>query len=99
MAEFGDNFEKLADGEMWVNFIVLAAAYVATRGIETFAEGLTDYNIPNEVYGVLIILGANGYLDGRYREYGMAGGGVYVLDEVGKRFEIKQELEERFGGE
>lgn len=98
-SNLSNQYETLANGELWINFLVLAAAYVVTRGVETFAEGMTDFDIPNELYGVITILGANGWLAGDYRQYAMAGGGIYVLDEVGKRFEIKDELEERFGGE
>lgn len=97
-ANLSDQYETLANGEMWINFLVLAAAYIVTRGVETFAEGLTDFDIPNELYGLITILAANGSLEGETRQYAIAGGGIYVLDEVGKRFEIKQELEERFGG-
>jgi hypothetical protein len=62
-----------------------AAAAVLGNVFERFGPDL-----PNEAYGVASIAASTFALSGTDRKYAAAGGGVYIVDQLGRRFGVRQ---------
>lgn len=93
MAELTDSFEVLADGEMWVNIVVLGAGFMSGTLIKNTVEGRDLVNLPDESYGIGVVLASYFALDGDYQRFGMLGGGLYTVDKAAQRFGIKSRVE------
>lgn len=95
MADISKEVGALADADMWMDVLFLFVGFVVpTLLANTVDDRIAD--LPNEVYGLVIVVGANVLMDSRTSTTRMLslGGGLYTLDAVLDRFGIKQELDQ-----
>jgi hypothetical protein len=85
-------FGTLADAEMWEEAAAVTAGFLAPTVAQNLTNGLTDYDVPDEAYGALVVAGSQ-YSPAYSGEMAL-GGGVYVADKLLERFGLKQTIEE-----
>ncbi|MFB6087851.1 MAG: hypothetical protein ABEJ85_04960 [Haloarculaceae archaeon] len=87
-----DALDELADPEFWTQAGAVFAGFVGPTVAKNLIEPNTDYDIPDELYGVLVVAGAQ-YAPAYEREL-MLGGGLYTVDQLAIRYGLKQTIEE-----
>lgn len=85
--DFGDAFDDLVDTDFWVTAASVFVGFVAPIVLANVIEA-RGRDLPNEVYGV------GTAVVGLAMDYEMvaAGGGVYVVDSLAQRLELKREV-------
>jgi hypothetical protein len=94
MADVTDEFSRLMDSEFVVHVVVVLAAYMVPTLLKNTIEGRDVVDLPDEVYGVVTVLGSGYLLDGEYRKFAGIGGGVYTVEQAAERVGIKGAVEE-----
>lgn len=95
MADATEEVERLIEFDFWEEVALVFAGYLLPMIVQTVLEGRNIVNLPNEVYGLLVIVGSGYLLDGSYRASAGVGGGVYVTDQVAnERFSVRNKLTE-----
>ena len=87
-ANIDEAFGTLADTDLWEEAAATLAGFLAPTLVRNIAEGRTDFDIPDEVYGIAIV-GASPYSPA-YSGSIALGGGLYTLDTAMERFGVKQ---------
>lgn len=90
MAELSDSFEMMMDSDLWVQAAVILAAFLAPTVLHNLLAGRLPMSVPDEGYGVAVIVGAQ-YLP-EFRAEATTGGAVYVVDKAAERAGLKQEV-------
>jgi len=90
MGELADSFDTLADSDMWMDVAILFGAFLAGTVARNLIEPNSPWDLPDEVYGVLVVLGA-GYLP-EGENMARMGGGLYTADKLAVRFGLKQRV-------
>ncbi|WP_306056984.1 hypothetical protein [Natronococcus wangiae] len=90
-----EELERLIDFDLWEEVALVFAGYLLPVVVKTVLEGRGIVELPDEVYGLISMVGAGYALDGRQRNAAAVGGGVYVADTVANgRIGVKQRLTE-----
>lgn len=97
MAEFADAFDNVTDSDLWVEAAIVFAAFLAP----TVARNMLDPFMPGEglpdaIYGIIVMAAAAFAPD--YQESVALGGGLYTVDKVAERFDLKQKAESAVPG-
>ncbi|GAA0276929.1 hypothetical protein [Halobacterium noricense] len=87
-----DALDELADPEFWSQAGAVFGGFVAPTVARNLIEPNTNYDIPDETYGALVVAGAQ-YSPAYQREL-MLGGGLYSVDKLAERFDLKQHITE-----
>ena len=90
MDELTDSFEMLMDTDLWLQAVVILAAFLAPTVLRNVLEGRLPFDVPDEGYGIGVIVGAQ-YLPA-YRAETTTGGAVYVVDKAAERADLKQQV-------
>lgn len=96
MGELADSFDTLVDSDLWMDAVILFGAFLAGTVAKNLIEPNSPWDLPDEVYGGVVILGA-GYLP-EGENMARMGGGLYVVDKLGERFGIKKAVTGAVGG-
>jgi hypothetical protein len=94
MAEIADEFSRLMDSEFVIHVVIVLAAYMVPTLLKNTIEGRDVVDLPDEVYGLVTVLGSGYLLDGDYRKFAGIGGGVYTVEKVTERAGIKSAVDE-----
>jgi len=86
-------FEELTDTSMWTSVAAIGAGYMGSSLVQTLAEGVSPFDLPNEVYGAGVVAAAT-YTDAQYSNKVATGGALYTLDAVAQRFGLKNAVTE-----
>lgn len=91
-----DAFGTLAEADMWEDAVATLAGFLAPTVARNVIEPNTGMDIPDEVYGLIVLFG------GQYSPmYGNAisiGGGMYTVDQLLERLGLKQTVVGLGGG-
>ncbi|GAB3318478.1 hypothetical protein EI982_06910 [Haloplanus rallus] len=90
MGELADSFDTLADSDMWTDIGILFGSFLAGTVVRNLIEPHSPWDLPDEVYGVAIVLGA-GYLP-EGTNIARMGGGLYTVDKLAERLDLKQRV-------
>jgi len=90
MGELADSFDTLADSDMWMDVAILFGAFLAGTVARNLIEPNLPWNLPDEAYGVGVVLGA-GYLP-EGTNMARMGGGLYTVDKLAERWDLKQRV-------
>ena len=85
-----DALDELADPEFWSQAGAVFGGFMAPTVARNLIEPNTTYDIPNELYGAVVVAGAQ-YAPAYEREL-MLGGGLYTVDKLAERFDLKQHI-------
>lgn len=80
MASVKNEFERLADFDMWEDVIVLFVGFIVPTLLKNTLDSRAPVDIPDEVYGLVVIVGAGYLLDGDMKTMASLGGGLYTVD-------------------
>jgi len=83
-----ENFEMLADPEMWTDVAAIGAGYMGSTVAQSILEGRMPFDAPNELYGAGVAFGGF-YVDAEYSNKVAMGGGLYTLDAFAQRVGLK----------
>jgi hypothetical protein len=86
--EFGDAFDTLADDEFWMDAAMVFIGFIFPIVLANVIEGMADMDLPNELYGIGVAGAAS---VGDYRMVSV-GGGLYTVDALAQRGEVKQRV-------
>jgi len=81
--ELSDAFGTLADSDFFMEMGAVAVGFVGGIVVKTLVDGIID--LPNEIYGGVVTVGAVVY-DHELSRHAAAGGGLYILDQFASRF-------------
>jgi hypothetical protein len=81
-------FGNVADADMWEEAVAVAAGFLTPTLIRNVAEGRTNVDVYDEVYGLAVM--ALAAYSPMYSGSLALGGGVYTLDTLMTRFDLKQ---------
>lgn len=90
--ELQDNFEMLADADMWLDVAAVGGGYLGANVAQSVGDGVSPVDVPNEAYGLgVAVAGFAVDMDGYGRQVAV-GGGLYAVDNLTQRFEIRDEI-------
>jgi hypothetical protein len=84
-------FGTLADADLWEEAAAVTAGFLLPTVAHNLINGMTDYDVPDEAYGALVIAGSS--YSPMYSGEMALGGGVYVADKLLERFDLKQSIQ------
>ncbi len=87
-----DALDELADPEFWGQAGAAFAGFLGPTVAKNLIEPNTSYDIPDEVYGMLVVAGAQ--FAPAYQNELMLGGGLYAVDQFAERFDLKESVAE-----
>ncbi|SEW10201.1 hypothetical protein [Halobacterium jilantaiense] len=87
-----DALDELADPEFWMQAGAVFTGFMGPTVAKNLIEPNTSYDIPDEAYGALVVAGAQ-YSPAYKREL-MLGGGLYTVDQLAVRYNLKQHIQE-----
>jgi len=87
MAEFADALGEVAETDLWMQAAAVFAAFLAPTVVRNIAEGMTPFDVPDELYGVLVVFLAQ--YSPAYANEIRIGGSVYAVDKLAERFDLK----------
>lgn len=90
MADLTEAFGVVADAQMWEESAAVLAGFLAPSIARNVAEGRTSFDIPDEAYGVAVMVAGN--YSPAYSAQIMLGGGVYSADKALERVGLKQTI-------
>jgi len=91
MPDFSESFDALTDPDMWIDVATVGAGYMGASVAQTTIDGMTSFDVPNEVYGAGVV--AVGYgMDFPQSGKVATGGALYTVDSLAQRAELKQEV-------
>lgn len=97
-SNLNSSYETLADTETWMHVSVLAGGYIAGTFIKNTVEGRLSIDVPDEAYGIAIVVGATYALDGDVQKFAAMGGGLHTLDALATRLGIKSQVQDLANG-
>jgi len=86
-----DSFDVLMDVDEWERAAGVFAGFLLPTVAKNVIEPNSPYDIPDELYGVLVMVG--GQYSPAYSSELTLGGGVYVADQLAERAELKQSVQ------
>ena len=86
-----DNFEQMADPEMWTDVAAIGGGFMGASLAQSTLESSMPFDVPNEAYGVGVAA-VGLYVDADYTDKVAMGGGLYTLDALAQRAELKQKV-------
>jgi hypothetical protein len=93
MDGLNDAVDGLMDDEMWVEAAAIGGGFLGSSLAQSTIEGSLPFDVPNEAYGVAV---AGGFLIAGdtvpYHKQMAMGGGLYTLDSLAQRADIKQRV-------
>lgn len=92
MDDLTDSFETLMDTDLWVDAVVILAAFLAPTVLRNVLAGRLPFEMPGEGYGIIVIVGAQYLPD--YQAAATTGGAVYTVDQAVGRTDLKQRVME-----
>lgn len=90
MASLDQAFGTIADADMWEEAAAVLAGFLLPSIVRNIAEGRTSFDIPDEAYGLAVMVAGN--YSPMYSGEIMLGGGVYSADKALERFGLKQTI-------
>lgn len=90
MGSIDDAFDTVADSDMWEEAAAVFAGFLAPSIVANLAEGRTKWDIPDEGYGVAVIVLAQ--YSPMYSGELSLGGGMYAVDKAAERFGVKNSI-------
>lgn len=96
--ELADSFDTLADSDTWEQVVVLGAGYMAGTLMKNTVESRIGTDIPDEAYGVGVVVAAGYFLDGDYQKFATLGGALHTADALAVRFNVKSRVQDATGG-
>jgi len=88
-----ENFDALADADMWLDLATIGAGYMGASLTQTLIDERVGFDLPNEGYGVGFMF-AGLAVDVEYSDNMAMRGGLYTLDALGQRFGLKNKVTE-----
>lgn len=89
-------FDTATDTEQWLTAVVVFVGFMAPLVVRSVLEDLTgSIDLPDEVYGVLVIIVAEFTLD-EHKRHIQIGGGLYTVNQIAERFGAHEKLSEGF---
>jgi len=85
-----DSLDELADPEFWTKAGAVFAGFMAPTVVRNIAEPHSPWDVPDELYGVGVIVGAQ--YSPEYKRHLMLGGGLYSVDKLAERLNLKQHI-------
>jgi hypothetical protein len=92
MANLTDSFDVLMDADEWERAGAVFAGFLAPTVVRKVGEGTTPFDVPDEAYGIAVMIGSS-YAPMYQGELAL-GGGVYTVDKLAERAELKQTVTE-----
>lgn len=92
MAQFADAFDQVAEPEMWEQAAAVFVGFLVPSIFRNVLEGPTPFDVPDEVYGLVVIL-ASQYSPMYGYELAL-GGSLYSIDKLAERFDLKAAVTE-----
>lgn len=94
MANVASDLGALMDADMWMDVAIVLVGFVAPTLLANTVDNVVE--LPDEIYGVIVIAISNLAMDRRTSESKMLslGGGLYTLDALLERFGIKETVEQ-----
>lgn len=83
-------FDTLADTDLWAEAAAVGAGFLAPTLVRNVAEPNTGMDIPDEVYGLAVVVG--GQYSPMYGDMITLGGAVYTTDKLLERLDMKQSI-------
>jgi hypothetical protein len=90
MGSLEDAFDVIADGDMWEEAAAVLGGFLAPTVARNVLEGETEFDVPDEAYGVGVLIVAN--WSPLYAREMQVGGGVYAVDKFLARIGLKQRI-------
>lgn len=90
MGDIADQFDEVADIDLWMQGVVVFAAFLLPTVAKNILEGTLPFDAPDEAYGVAVILVAQ--YAGDYSSEAAIGGALYAVDKAAERFDVKQRV-------
>lgn len=87
--DFGGAFEAIADDDFWMTAVMVFVGFLVPNIVANVLEGGLSIDLPNELYGVATVAGAEMFTDQRMVS---VGGGLYTVDALAQRFNVKQRV-------
>ncbi len=95
MGSFDQAFGTIADADMWEEAAAVLAGFLLPSIVRNVTEGSTNFDVPDEAYGVAVMF-IGGYSP-MYANQVRLGGGVYTVDKLLERFNLKQTITQMGG--
>lgn len=91
-----DAFAKLADPGFIQDTAVIASGYGAAAATDIAVDRATSRDVPNELAGVGVVVGAQyaPYVKGRQMRHAQLGGAAYTTIALADRLGIRENIEE-----
>ena len=86
-----EQFDAVLDDEMWLEIAAVGGGFLAAGTAQSVLEGSLPWSIPNEVYGVAVVLAAM-QVDVPYSKQMAMGGGLNALDAAAQRVGIQESV-------
>jgi hypothetical protein len=92
MEDLTDNFEKLTDQEFVMEAGVVFATFAGLEMTAPMLDGVLPVDVPNEAYGAGAVVAAE-MGDIPYKRSVQLGGGVYTVDQLASRFNVRSRFQ------
>lgn len=83
--ELDESFQALTDTEMWMDALVVLVGYLVPAVLKMLID--SRYDLPDEVYGLGTIAGAQVAAPDGYKRTAQIGAGMHVVVSAGNRSE------------
>ncbi len=99
MTQVSTAVNKLADQKVWKEAVFILVGYVLPMMGEKLLESSIEMDVPGEAYGAVSMVGSYYAMSqGKSRRQVMAGSGVFVLDRLAERANLKDTLNSTLEG-
>ena len=86
-----DSFDAVTDTDHWFTAVVVFVGFIAPVVFKAFLEDRLSIDLPDEVYGVVVVVAAE-FGPSDYRRNLQIGGGLYTVDQLAERFGLKERV-------
>jgi hypothetical protein len=95
-----DYFETLTDTAFLMDGGIILGAYAAPGVVGPMLDGAIpmERDVPNELYGVAEVVGAEAALSGSNKTLVQYGGVIYTMDQLAERFNVRENIPGMEGG-
>lgn len=87
------SFDKLTSSSFWENVLYLLAGYMAAKMIRSRIEGNSTTDVPDEAYGVAVIV-AGSMFGGNAGRMVSLGGGLHTGQQLARRVGVSDVVNE-----
>jgi len=91
VTDMTDSMDVIADPNMWETAAATAGGYLGSSIAQSAIDGMTGFDVPNEVYGLLVAYTGYEFSPAYNRELAV-GGMIYTVDSLAQRFGVKQSV-------